>query len=236
MIESRGLTRTYDDDVAVSAVDLDVRPGEIHAIVGLNGAGKTTLMRLLLGMSRPDSGSASLLGRPPTDSDVRLWSQVGHHIGAPLAWPELTVEENLWAAALLHGMADAAARDAATTSIDRFGLERWARRRAAALSLGNRQRLGLAAALIHHPSVLVLDEPTNGLDPSGVLFVRSLLVDARQRGGAILVSSHHLDELARVADRITVLHRGRVVGTLDPGGVDLERRFFETVYEAEAVT
>lgn len=234
MIEARGLVRAFDDDPAVAGIDLDVHPGEIHAIVGLNGAGKTTLMRLLLGMTRPDEGSVSILHRSPTDEDSELWSRVGHHIGAPLAWPELTVTENLWAAALLHGLSDDEAQTAARRSADRFELGRWADRRAGALSMGNRQRLGLAAALLHDPTVLVLDEPTNALDPAGVLFVRSLLVDTRDRGGAILVSSHHLDELARVADRITVMHRGRIVGTLDPDGIDLERRFFEAVYEAEA--
>ena len=103
------------------------------------------------------------------------------------------------------------------------------------LSLGNRQRLGLASALIHDPAVLVLDEPSNAMDPSGVLAVRETLTSHAAAGGAVLVSSHHLDQLARVADRITVLHRGRVVGSIDPAGHDLEATFFEIVRHAETL-
>jgi ABC-2 type transport system ATP-binding protein len=110
-------------------------------------------------------------------------------------------------------------------------LEQYWDRRARALSLGNRQRLGLAAALVADPTVLVLDEPTNGLDPAGVMLVRqALLRRVRQDGMAVLVSSHHLDEVARIADRITVINDGKVIGTLDPHGVDIERSFFALVY------
>jgi ABC-2 type transport system ATP-binding protein len=118
-------------------------------------------------------------------------------------------------------------------TINALALTPWANRRARGLSLGTRQRLGLACALAHRPDVLVLDEPTNALDPRGVLIVREALRDAAARGAAVLVSSHHLDEVARIANRITVLHRGVVLGELDPGGVDLERHFFDTVYAAE---
>jgi len=101
------------------------------------------------------------------------------------------------------------------------------------LSLGNRQRLGLASSFVHEPSVLVLDEPANALDPAGVVFIRELLRERAEAGAAILVSSHHLDQVARIADRITVLHRGRRIGRLDPTGFDLETLFFEQVYEAD---
>ncbi|MGH8952622.1 MAG: AAA family ATPase, partial [Acidimicrobiia bacterium] len=107
---------------------------------------------------------------------------------------------------------------------------------ASTLSLGNRQRLGLASALVHGPSVVVLDEPANTLDPAGVVFVRELLTDYAGRGAAVFVSSHHLDQLARVAHRITVLHRGRVVGALDPGGNDLEQHFFDLVHRYDLAT
>lgn len=115
-----------------------------------------------------------------------------------------------------------------------LGLDQYAAKRTGTLSLGNRQRVGLAAALVHSPSVIVLDEPTNALDPRGVVVLRRLLRDAcRDRGAAVLVSSHHLDEVARMADRISVLHRGRIIGILQPGTVDLERRFFDLVLEAD---
>jgi ABC-2 type transport system ATP-binding protein len=114
-------------------------------------------------------------------------------------------------------------------ALRQFELEHWAERRTRHLSLGNRQRVGLAAALSHEPRILVLDEPTNALDPAGVVFTRDLLRSAAAEGAAVLVSSHHFDQLARVADSITVLHRGQVVGSLDPDGVDLEQDFFDLV-------
>lgn len=230
---AEGLTRRFGDDVAVDGLDLEVRSGEIHAIVGLNGAGKTTLMRLMLGMLWPDEGRATVLGFAAGSAPRPVWAEVGHLLDAPLAYPELTVVENLTAAGLLHGMERSQIPQAVEQSVERFELSRWSQKRARGLSLGNRQRLGLAAALIHEPSVVVLDEPANALDPAGVVFIRDLLRSLASGGSAVFVSSHHLDELARIADRITTLHRGRVVGTLEPSGVDLERRFFELVYEAD---
>ncbi|MEZ5095686.1 MAG: ABC transporter ATP-binding protein [Nocardioides sp.] len=231
LLEARGLCRYYDGEAAVEDVDLTVAAGEIHALVGLNGAGKTTLMRMLLGMARPDAGAGLLHG-----VDVRSrpdWSRVGALIETPFAYPELTVRENLAAAARLHGVGEIGA--AVTATLGRFGLERWADRRARGLSLGNRQRLGLAAALVHGPSVLVLDEPANALDPAGVVFIRDLLREYAGAGAAVLVSSHHLDQLARVADVVTVLHRGRVVGHLDAAGADLEQAFFDLVAQVDGV-
>ena len=232
-LEARGLHRSFGEDAAVDGIDLDVRAGEVHAVVGLNGAGKTTLFRLLLGMLRPDGGHARVLGVAATTAPGDLWRRVGHLVAAPLAYPELTVGENLRAAALLHGLGPDGARSAVDRLVERLELGRWLDRRAGHLSTGNRQRLGLAAALVHGPDVLVLDEPANALDPAGVVLVRELLDELRADGAAVLVSSHHLDEIARVADRITVLHRGRTLGPLDVGGVDLERRFFELVHAAD---
>ena len=233
-LEARSLRRRFDGHVAVDGLDLDVHAGEVHAVVGLNGAGKTTLFRLLLGMLRPDAGHARVLGTEATGATPDVWRRVGHLVEAPLAYPELTVRENLTAAALLHGMGAGAAAGAVDRLVERLALGPWLDRRSAHLSTGNRQRLGLAAALVHGPDVLVLDEPASALDPAGVVLVRELLDELRRAGGAVLVSSHHLDELARVADRITVLHRGRQVGSLEPGGVDLERRFFGLVHAADA--
>ena len=150
-------------------------------------------------------------------------------IDAPFGYPELTARENLWAAARLHGLAKVDSHIAGDKLLDQLRLARWADRKTRSLSTGNRQRLGLGCALVHCPEVLVLDEPTNALDPSGVVLVRQLLMAAAGNGAAILVSSHHLDEMARMANRISVLHRGRMVGSLDPHGADLERTFFEMI-------
>jgi ABC-2 type transport system ATP-binding protein len=228
-----GLTRQFDGDLALDAVDLAVHRGEIHAVVGLNGAGKTTLMRLLLGMLRPDAGKATVLGFDAHQAPPTVWRQVGHLIETPFAYPELTIEENIEAAALLHRVEASDLSRLVEQAIEQFELGRWARRRARSLSLGNRQRLGLASATVHQPAILILDEPANALDPAGVVFIRDLLAAYRDRGAAILVSSHHLDQLARVADRVTVLHRGRHIGELDTGGFDLEARFFDVVYQAD---
>jgi ABC-2 type transport system ATP-binding protein len=229
LIEARSLVRLYGEDRALDEVDLTVGPGEIHAIVGLNGAGKTTLMRLLLGMVRPSAGIALLAGRDVRTAGPDLWRTVGYLVETPFAYPELTVRENLVASALLHGVSDDAISPAVAEVVDRFELAQWVDKRARELSLGNRQRLGLASALVHSPTILMLDEPANALDPAGVVFIRDLMGEAASSGAAVLVSSHHLDQLARVAHRITVLHRGRVIGGLDPTGIDLERQFFDEV-------
>lgn len=228
---ARDLHRHFGTERAVDGVDLEVAAGEIHAIVGLNGAGKTTLMRLLLGMLRPDAGTATVLNHEAHGAPGTVWSRVGHLIETPFAYPELTVRENVAASALLHGLAKGVLGQSADRVIEEFGLGHWAHRRASTLSLGNRQRLGLASALVHQPSVVVLDEPANALDPAGVVFVRDLLTEYAGRSAAIFVSSHHLDQLARVAHRITVIHRGRLVGVLDPTDSDLEQRFFDLVHE-----
>lgn len=229
-LSTSDVSRSFGAEQAVHGVNIDVNAGEIHAIVGLNGAGKTTLMRLLLGMLRPDSGRAIVLGHDAHDAPSHVWSEVGHLIETPFAYSELTVRENIAASGRLHDLDRRAIDHAVDVAIDHFELGHWADRRAHTLSLGNRQRLGLASALVHEPSIVLLDEPANALDPAGVVFIRDLLRQYSARDAAVLVSSHHLDQLARVAHRISVLHRGRLVATLDPEGVDLEQRFFDLVH------
>ncbi len=234
-LQAQALVRRFprrSGPAVVDGVNLDVRAGAVHALVGLNGAGKTTLLRLLLGLLRPSSGHALVAGVEAWGAPPQTWAGVGHLVDAPFAYPELTVRENVQASARLHGLSRPCADDAAEQLVLALGLTPWADRRARVLSTGNRQRLGLAAALVHRPAVLVLDEPTSALDPSGIVLVRGLLRELADRGAAVLVSSHHLDEVARIADRISVLHDGRVVGTLPPGTVDLERQLFALV-EAE---
>ncbi len=220
------VTRTFPGGAGVHDIDLDVLPGTIHALVGLNGAGKTTLMKLLLGMLRPAAGEVRIDGVPLRGLPASAWSRVGHIIEHPLAYGDLTTRENLLFAARLHGLSASAAAGTVEAALDGFALESYADVRLRRLSAGNRQRVGLAAAMQHHPRVLVLDEPSNTLDPRGVMLLRDALRRLRSSGGAILVSSHHLDEVARIADHITVLNAGRVIGTLDPAGADLEKALF----------
>jgi ABC-2 type transport system ATP-binding protein len=224
-----GVSRTYRGGAGVHDLDLVVDAGEVVALVGLNGAGKTTLMRLALGMLRPASGRVLLGGVPLPEVPRPAWRGVGHLVEVPLTYPELTTRENLEAAALLHGEDPRSARDCAVRSLDAWHLSAYADRRARRLSLGNRQRVGLAAALQHDPTTIVLDEPTNALDPAGVLLLRDTVLRRADAGAAVLVSSHHLDEVARIADRIVVVNAGSLVGELDPGLPELERVFFDRV-------
>lgn len=229
----RGLHHRFDDLQVLHDVDLAVAAGEVHALIGFNGAGKSTLMRAALGMLRPTAGAVTIDGVDVARAPAELWRGVGHVIDSPFVYPELTVRENLWAAARLHGVPPGEARAAAERVIDALEVGPWAGRRAGTLSQGNRQRVGLASALVHGPRLLVLDEPTNALDPSGVVLLRELLLGAARDGAGVLVSSHHLDEVARIADRVSVIHAGAIVGELDPHGVDLERAFFAMVHEAD---
>ncbi|MBE1489656.1 ABC transporter ATP-binding protein [Plantactinospora soyae] len=226
-IQARGLVREFGAEAGVRGIDLDVEAGEIHALVGLNGAGKSTLMRLLLGMLRPDSGTVHLDGH---GLDSAPWSRVGHLIENPLAYGELTGHANLVLAARLHGVPAPATATMVERVLSELNLHGYAAIRAGRMSLGNRQRLGLAAALQHDPDVIVLDEPTNALDPAGVILLREALLRRAASGAGVLVSSHHLDEVARVADRITVINAGHTIGALDPSGTDIEREFFALVH------
>ena len=225
-----GLVRVFPGGAGVHGVDLDVAAGEVHALVGLNGAGKTTLLRLLTGMLRPDSGTVSMDGRDLTDVEPEMWMKVGHLVEHAFAYAELTARANLLVAALLRGVAAPDRADMVERAIGELGLERYAGTRARVLSQGNRQRLGLASALQHDPDLIILDEPTNALDPAGIIVLRDALLRRARAGASVLVSSHHLDEVARIADRITVMNHGRAAGSLDPHGVDIERAFFALVH------
>jgi ABC-2 type transport system ATP-binding protein len=231
-MSAHGATRAFRNGAGVFDVDLELPAGQIVALVGLNGAGKSTLMRILLGMLRPDRGVVSLSGLPLDEVPVEAWARVGHLVEYPLAYPELSVLRNLQLSARLRGVSDVPAAVAAI--LKEFALEQYRGRLARSLSLGNRQRVGLAAALQHEPDVIVLDEPTNALDPAGVILLRESLLRRAAAGAGILVSSHHLDEVARVADRITVINDGRAIGSLEPGAADLERAFFDLVLRDDA--
>ena len=220
-------TRVFRNGSGIFDIDLELASGSIVALVGLNGAGKSTLMRVMLGMLRPESGHARLNGHDLDSAPLAEWARVGHLVEYPLAYPELTARRNLELSARLRGIADVTA--AIDRTIREFALEQYADRRVRTLSLGNRQRVGVAAALQHDPSTIVLDEPTNALDPAGVIRLRESLLRRATDGTAILVSSRHLDEVARIADRIVVMNAGRLIGDLAPDTPEIERAFFEAV-------
>jgi ABC-2 type transport system ATP-binding protein len=212
VISTDRLTKHYGDVHAVDGLDLHVRRGEIYAFLGRNGAGKTTTIRMLLGLVRPTSGRVTVLGTDIAPGATAVFSQVGYLVEVAVAYPDLTVRENLDLQRRLTG----AGREAVGEAMDLLGLSGSADRRAGQLSLGNKQRLSLARALLHHPALLLLDEPANGLDPAGIIEVRRLLRRlADESGVTVFMSSHILAEVAHLADRIGIVHEGRLLQELD---------------------
>lgn len=212
MIETVGLGKNYRDVKAVENLSLNVAEGEIYAFLGLNGAGKTTTIRMLLGMVKPTTGYAVVLQTRVSPGSNKPWKDVGYLVETPHPYAEMTVIENLEAARYLH---PGTPKSAVSEIIERLGLSEYANRRAGNLSLGNIQRLGLAKALIHKPRLLFLDEPANGLDPSGIVEIRELLLQmTREEGVTVFMSSHILAEVSRLAQRIGIIHSGHLLQEL----------------------
>ena len=218
MIRTDGLTKRYGSVLAVDGVALDVRPGDIYGFLGANGSGKTTTVRCLLGLVLPTSGTIELLGQamPKAKSDVL--PRVGALVEGPGAYGHLSGLDNL----VLHdasgrrppgplGGGRRERRQRAREALEVVGLGSVGKRRAGAYSLGMRQRLGLAAALMRRPELLILDEPTNGLDPQGIREIRELLIQLHASGTTIFLSSHLLAEVEQLCTRIGLLDRGQLV-------------------------
>ncbi|MFZ1410868.1 MAG: ABC transporter ATP-binding protein [Micropruina sp.] len=207
-IRLTGVSKSYGPVRAVGGLDLTVRRGEIYGFLGRNGAGKTTTIRMLLGLIRPSAGTLEVLGHDVTDGRRDWLRQVGFLVESASAYPNLTVRENLAIQQRLTG----APKTAVSEVIAQLGLGRYADRRAGRLSLGNKQRLSLARALLHRPELLVLDEPANGLDPAGIVEIRELLKRlSREHGVTVFMSSHILPEVGHLADRIGIVHDGRLI-------------------------
>jgi ABC-2 type transport system ATP-binding protein len=222
VIETDDLVKRFREVTAVDRVSLRVAQGEIYAFLGLNGAGKTTTIRLLLGMVRPTSGEARVLGTRIRVGHKKPWDSVGTMVETPDAYPQLSVRENLEAVRRLRPGTEPGAVERV---IERLGLTEYADRRAGTLSHGNAQRLGLAKALLHNPALLVLDEPANGLDPAGIVEIRNLLIDlAQNQGVTVFMSSHILGEVSRLAKRIGIIHQGRLLQELDVDELERHRR------------
>ena len=220
-IETDHLGKRYGDVVAVEDLSLRVAQGEIYAFLGLNGAGKTTTIRMLLGMIKPTTGTAKVLQTRVRMGMREPWASVGYMVETPYAYPELSVYENLEVARRLH---PGTAPEAIGRIMERLELGAYAGRRAGTLSHGNAQRLGLAKALLHDPMLLILDEPANGLDPAGIVEIRSLLLElTRERGVTVFMSSHILAEVSRLARRIGIIHEGRLLQEIDVDELERNR-------------
>jgi ABC-2 type transport system ATP-binding protein len=198
-----GLTKRFGDTVAVEALDFEVPTGVVAGFIGPNGAGKTTTMGMLLGLVRPTGGHASVLGQPITRPDDFL-PRVGALIEGPALWPALTGAENLRALAVLGGFDQRQVPEL----LDLVGLGHRADDRLGGYSLGMKQRLGIASALLGDPDLLVLDEPTNGLDPAGMNQMRNLIAELGEGDRTVFVSSHLLAELEQISDWLVVIDEG----------------------------
>ncbi|MFR9793335.1 ABC transporter ATP-binding protein [Streptomyces sp. MB22_4] len=207
-VRARGITKCFGDVVALDEVDLDVTRGQIHGLVGPNGAGKTTLLGLLLGLAVADGGALEILG-VPVGRALSAVDGVAGFVDGPGLYPSMTARRNLAALASLRG------RDARTAGIEEVlcevGLRDVADDRVRGFSLGMRQRLGLAAALLTRPRLLVLDEPSNGLDPSGTRHVHRVLKRLAADGTSVVLSSHRMDDVEALCSEVTILATGRVV-------------------------
>lgn len=210
VIQTNSLSKRFGATLAVNNISIHVKQGEIYGFLGLNGAGKTTLIRMLLGMTKPDSGTISLFGKPITSKSQNR-NDIGYLVETPYSYPNLSVYENLKVIGKLRHLTD---KNAIENIIEKLKLTKYKNTPAQALSLGNQQRLGLAKALVHEPKLLILDEPINGLDPEGIVQVRNLLIELAQKGSTIFLSSHILGEISKLAHRIGIIHEGKLIKEL----------------------
>src|SRR5919107_723269 len=206
LLETRNLTKRYGPRiVAVDRVSLTVRRGEVYGFLGPNGAGKTTTLRMLLGLVRPTSGTASVLGRPPGDPESL--ARVGALVESPAFYPYLSGRDNLLVIALYAN----APKKRIEAALDLVDLADRARDKFATYSLGMKQRLGVAATLLKEPELLILDEPTNGLDPAGMADMRALIRRLGSGERTVLLSSHLLGEVEQICDRVGIISQGRLI-------------------------
>ena len=237
VIETRGLVKRFTEANAVDGIDLTVPAGGVYGFLGPNGAGKTTTIRILAGLLWPTRGTSRIFGEPVAPGAPVL-QRVGALIERPAFYPYLSALENLRVFGTAHGLGSDVLVARAGESLDRVGLAAVAKRKAGGFSTGMRQRLALATALIGRPELVILDEPTNGLDPNGVVDVRELIARLAADGTTVFLSSHVLPEVEQLCDRVAILNAGQIVaegptGDLLGAGERLYVRF-DTADEAAA--
>jgi len=210
VIETRDLVKRFADVEAVAGIDLRVPPGGVYGFLGPNGAGKSTTIRILTGLLRPTRGTGWLLGEVATPGAPVL-GRIGALVERPAFYPYLSATDNLRAVGHARSVPLAVLDDRVSEALERVGLTTVARRKAGGFSTGMRQRLGIAAALLGRPELVILDEPTNGLDPNGVVDVRRLIASLAGDGITVFLSSHVLPEVEQLCNRVAILHGGRIV-------------------------
>lgn len=214
VLETRGLVRRFGETVAVGGVDISVGEGTVYGLLGRNGAGKTTLLRMILGLLPPDAGVVRLFGREAAAGDPAAREAVAGFVEEPKFYPYLSARRNLELLALLDGDGVRVSPDRALELVD---LSRRGRDKVRGFSTGMKQRLGIAAALVRSPRLLVLDEPTIGLDPASAASVRAMVREIAEGGGTVFLSSHNMTEVADICDSVLIIHEGAKVwdGTLE---------------------
>jgi len=227
MIEARGLVKRYGPMTAVDRLSFDVRPGTVTGFLGPNGAGKSTTMRMMLGLDRPDAGTVRINGQHYRDLRSPL-REVGALLEAKAFHPGRTARSHLTALAASNQIP----RRRVSEVLEITGLEKVADRRAGKFSLGMSQRLGIAAALLGDPAVLVLDEPVNGLDPEGIRWIRNLLKSLAAQGRTVLISSHLISEVAQTADELIVIGQGRLLAQTTVAELSARRHSLEEAFFA----
>ena len=209
VIETKNLTKQYGTQKSVANLNIHVQKGRIYGLLGRNGAGKTTTMKMLLGLTQPTSGEVTIWGKPLRTNEKKLLPRIGCLIESPGFYPNLTATENLRIFATLRGVPN---RNAIKNALDLVGLPYKDKKLFSQYSLGMKQRLAIALAIMHDPELLILDEPINGLDPIGIAEVRSFIRDlCTERGKTILISSHILSEIALLADDIGIIDHGALL-------------------------
>ena len=212
VIETRNLTKQYGAQKSVASLNIHVQKGRIYGLLGRNGAGKTTTMKMLLGLTQPTSGEVAIWGKPLAANEKKLLPRIGSLIESPGFYPNLTATENLRIFATLRGVPN---RNAIKNALDLVGLPYKDRKLFSQYSLGMKQRLAIALAIMHDPELLILDEPINGLDPIGIAEVRSFIRNlCNERGKTILISSHILEELSKIATDYGIIHNGCLIQEL----------------------
>ena len=209
LIETKQLTKIYGEQAAVKNIDLHVKRGRIYGLLGRNGAGKTTTMKMLLGLTQPTSGEVKIWGKTLRGNEKKLLPRIGNLIESPGFYPNLTATENLRIFATLRGVPN---RHAIKDALDLVGLPYKDKKLFSQYSLGMKQRLAIALAVMHDPELLILDEPINGLDPIGIAEVRSFIRElCDTRGKTILISSHILSEISLLADDVGIIDHGTLL-------------------------
>jgi len=230
VVKTRGLTKIYGTKTVVDGLDLEIEKGSIFGFLGPNGAGKTTTIRMLLGLVRPTEGEVALLGKDVRSHRSEIAKRISAIVETPTFFPYMNAIETLQTYSDYSQMG--ASKNTCLSLLDRCGLESVGGKRVDAFSLGMKQRLGIAVALLNDPDLIFLDEPTNGLDPSGIHEVRSLMLELARDGKSIFVSSHVLSEVEQVCDAICIIDKGKVMAS---GSTASLLQSNQTVISAEPV-